>query len=374
MIIGVPKEIKNNENRVAIVPSGVEALTNAGHEVVIEKSAGVGSGISDDDYVNAGAKMFEGPKAVFDEADMIMKVKEPLPEEYGYFKEGQILYTYLHLAAEKELTEALREKNVVSIAYETIQLDDGSLPLLTPMSEVAGRLATQEGARFLEKPQGGSGTLLGGVPGVNPGKVVVIGGGIVGLNATKMAVGLGADVTIMDIDPQRMRELDDIFRGEVKTVMSNKYNIQEEIKDADLVVGGVLIPGAKAPHLVTEDMIKEMKEGSVIVDVAIDQGGCIETTYPTTHDDPVFEKHGVVHYSVANMPGAVARTSTFALTNSTFPYALDLANKGYKKALLDDKALAKGLNVYEGDITYKAVADAFDEEYTPLEEVLDSWK
>ncbi|MGM0410575.1 MAG: alanine dehydrogenase [Bacillota bacterium] len=374
MIIGVPKEIKNNENRVAIVPSGVEALTNAGHEVVIEKSAGVGSGISDEDYVNAGAKMLEGPKAVFDEADMIMKVKEPLPEEYGYFKEGQILYTYLHLAAEKELTEALREKNVVSIAYETIQLDDGSLPLLTPMSEVAGRLATQEGARFLEKPQGGSGTLLGGVPGVNPGKVVVIGGGIVGLNATKMAVGLGADVTIMDIDPQRMRELDDIFRGEVKTVMSNKYNIQEEIKDADLVVGAVLIPGAKAPHLVTEDMIKEMKEGSVIADVAIDQGGCIETTYPTTHDDPVFEKHGVVHYSVANMPGAVARTSTFALTNSTLPYALDLANKGYKKALLDDKALAKGLNVYKGDITYKAVADAFDEEFTPLEEVLDSWK
>ncbi len=374
MIIGVPKEIKNNENRVGIVPSGVEALTNAGHDVVIEKNAGVGSGISDEDYVNAGAKMLEGPKAVFDEADMIMKVKEPLPEEYEYFKEGQILYTYLHLAAEKELTEALREKNVVSIAYETIQPEDGSLPLLTPMSEVAGRLATQEGARFLEKPQGGSGTLLGGVPGVHPGKVVVVGGGIVGTNAAKMALGLGADVTIMDINPQRMRELDDIFRGEVKTVMSNKYNIQEEVKDADLVVGAVLIPGAKAPHLITEDMIKEMKEGSVITDVAIDQGGCVETTYPTTHDDPVFVKHGVVHYSVANMPGAVARTSTFALTNSTLPYALDLANKGYKKALLDDKALAKGLNVYEGNITYKAVADAFDEEYTPLEEVLDSWK
>jgi len=374
MIIGVPKEIKNNENRIAIVPSGVESLTNAGHDVIIEKNGGVGSGISDEQYIEAGAEMIDTAEEVFAKADMIMKVKEPLPEEYDYFKEGQILYTYLHLAAEKELTEALKEKGVVSIAYETIQLDDGSLPLLTPMSEVAGRLATQEGARFLEKPQGGSGTLLGGVPGVNPGKVVVIGGGIVGLNATKMAVGLGADVTIMDIDPQRMRELDDIFRGEVKTVMSNKYNIQEEIKDADLVVGAVLIPGAKAPHLVTEDMIKEMKEGSVITDVAIDQGGCIETTYPTTHDDPVFEKHGVVHYSVANMPGAVARTSTFALTNSTLPYALDLANKGYKKALLDDDALAKGLNVYDGNITYKAVADAFDMEYTPLSEVLDSWK
>lgn len=374
MIIGVPKEIKNNENRIAIVPSGVEALTNAGHDVIIEKNGGVGSGISDEQYIEAGAEMIDTAKEVFAKADMIMKVKEPLPEEYEYFKEGQILYTYLHLAAEKELTEALKEKGVVSIAYETIQLDDGSLPLLTPMSEVAGRLATQEGARFLEKPQGGSGTLLGGVPGVNPGKVVVIGGGIVGLNATKMAVGLGADVTIMDIDPQRMRELDDIFRGEVKTVMSNKYNIMEEIKDADLVVGAVLIPGAKAPHLVTEDMIKEMKEGSVITDVAIDQGGCVETTYPTTHDDPVFTKHGVVHYSVANMPGAVARTSTFALTNSTLPYALDLANKGYKKALLEDDALAKGLNVYEGNITYKAVADAFDMEYTPLSEVLDSWK
>jgi len=374
MIIGVPKEIKNNENRIAIVPSGVEALTNAGHDVIIEKNGGVGSGFQDEQYIEAGAEMIDTAKEVFAKADMIMKVKEPLPEEYDLFKEGQILYTYLHLAAEKELTEALKEKGVVSIAYETIQLDDGSLPLLTPMSEVAGRLATQEGARFLEKPQGGSGTLLGGVPGVNPGKVVVIGGGIVGLNATKMAVGLGADVTIMDIDPQRMRELDDIFRGEVKTVMSNKYNIMEEIKDADLVVGAVLIPGAKAPHLVTEDMIKEMKEGSVITDVAIDQGGCVETTYPTTHDDPVFTKHGVVHYSVANMPGAVARTSTFALTNSTLPYALDLANKGYKKALLEDDALAKGLNVYEGNITYKAVADAFDMEYTPLSEVLDSWK
>lgn len=370
MIIGVPKEIKSNENRVAITAAGVEAFVNNGHKVVIEKSAGEGSGITDQDYIKAGAKMLDTPKDVFDEADMIMKVKEPLEEEYDYFKEGQILYTYLHLAAEEKLTKALMEKNVVSIAYETIQLDDGSLPLLTPMSEVAGRLATQEGARFLEKPQGGKGVLLGGIPGVSPAKVVVIGGGIVGMNAAKMAVGLGADVTILDINPKQMRYIDDVFNGRVKTVMSNNYNILAEIKEADLVIGAVLIPGAKAPDLVTEEMIKEMSEGSVLVDVAIDQGGCIETTYPTTHDDPVFTKYGVIHYSVANMPGAVARTSTYGLTNCTLPYGLQLANKGYKKAMLDDKALALGLNVYEGKIVYKAVAEAFDMEYTPLEEVM----
>ena len=370
MIIGVPKEIKNNENRVAITPAGVEALTNEGHEVVIEGSAGVGSGIADADYEKAGAKMLDTNKEVFAEADMIMKVKEPLPEEYDLFKEGQILYTYLHLAAEEELTDALMEKNVVSIAYETVELEDGSLPLLTPMSEVAGRLATQEGAMYLEKPKGGRGVLLGGVPGVSPAKVVVIGGGIVGINAAKMAKGLGADVTIMDVDAAQMRYLDDIFHGNVKTRMSNKYNIYEEVTEADLVVGAVLIPGAKAPSLVTEDMIKDMKEGAVITDVAIDQGGCVETTYPTTHDDPVFTKHGVVHYSVANMPGAVARTSTYALTNATLPYAVDLANKGYKDALLDDPALLKGLNVYDGKVTYKAVAEAFDLEYHDAEELL----
>ncbi|GAB6139046.1 alanine dehydrogenase [Halanaerobaculum tunisiense] len=370
MIIGVPKEIKNNENRVAITPAGVEALTNEGHRVVIEKSAGVGSGISDEDYIEAGAKILETNEEVFETADMIMKVKEPLPEEYDLFKEGQILYTYLHLAAEEELTDALREKNVVSIAYETVELEDGSLPLLTPMSEVAGRLATQEGAKFLEKPKGGRGVLLGGVPGVSPAKVVVIGGGIVGVNAAKMAHGLGADVTIMDVDPAQMRYLDDIFHGDVKTRMSNKYNIYEEVTEADLVVGAVLIPGAKAPSLVTEDMIKDMKEGAVITDVAIDQGGCVETTYPTTHDDPVFTKHGVVHYSVANMPGAVARTSTYALTNVTLPYAIDLANKGYKDALLDDPALLKGLNVYDGKITYKAVAEAFDLDHYDAEQLL----
>jgi len=370
VIIGVSKEIKSNENRVAITAAGVKAFVNDGHKVVIEKNAGEGSGISDEQYVSAGAEMLDTPKEVFAEADMIMKVKEPLEEEYDYFKEGQILFTYLHLAAEEKLTKALMEKNVVSIAYETIQLEDGSLPLLTPMSEVAGRLATQEGARFLEKPQGGKGVLLGGIPGVTPAKVVIIGGGIVGMNSAKMAVGLGADVTILDIDPAQMRYIDDVFNGRVKTLMSNEHNIRYAIQDADLVIGAVLIPGAKAPDLVTEDMIKDMPEGSVLVDVAIDQGGCIETTYPTTHADPVFTKHGVVHYSVANMPGAVARTSTFGLTNCTLPYALNLANKGYKQAMIDDFALAKGLNVYEGDITYKAVAEAFDMEYTPLEDVI----
>jgi len=373
MIIGVPREIKCNENRVAMMPSGVKALIESGHKVILQKDAGTGSGLNDQEYIDAGAKIINKAEDIFAKADMIVKVKEPLEEEYDYFKAGQILFTYLHLAAEEELTKVLMEKGVVSIAYETIESEDGSLPLLTPVSEVAGRLATQEGARFLEKPQGGSGVLLGGVPGVNPAKVVVIGGGIVGINAAKMAKGLGADVTIMDIDTEQMRYIDDIFQGNVKTVMSNKFNIIKEIKDADLVIGAVLIPGAKAPNLVTEEMIKGMKKGSVIVDVAIDQGGCIETTCPTTHDDPVFEKHGVIHYSVANMPGAVARTSTCALTNSTLPYVLDLANKGYKKALLDDRSLALGLNVYDGKLIYKAVAEAFDIKYTSLEEVLKSF-
>ncbi|OEG62545.1 MAG: alanine dehydrogenase [Halanaerobium sp. MDAL1] len=370
MIIGVPAEIKNNENRVGITPSGVEALVSEGHDVIIEEDAGLGSGISNSDYTEAGAEIEANKEKLFSNSDMIMKVKEPLPEEYDLFKEGQILYTYLHLAAEKELTEALIERNVVSIAYETVELEDNSLPLLTPMSEVAGKLAAQEGAKFLEKPKGGRGVLLGGVPGVTPAKVVVIGGGIVGANAAKMAKGLGADVTIMDVDPAKMRYLDDIFRGEIKTRMSNKYNIYEEIIEADLVVGAVLIPGDKAPHLVTEDMIKDMKKGAVIVDVAIDQGGCVETTYPTTHDDPVFTKHGVVHYSVANMPGAVARTSTYALTNVTLPYAIDIANKGYKQALLEDEALLKGLNTYKGKITYKAVAETYDLEYYDPKELL----
>ena len=370
MIIGVPKEIKNNENRVAITPAGVEALASAGHEVYIEINAGVGSGITNEDYAAAGAKFLDTAKEVFDIADMIIKVKEPLPQEYELFKEGQILYTYLHLAAAKDLTEALMKKNVVSIAYETVELADRSLPLLTPMSEVAGRLSVQEGAQFLEKSKGGRGILLGGVPGVLPAKVVIIGGGIVGMNAAKIALGFGADVTILDLSAPQMRYIDDVFGGQVKTMMSNRFNIYDQVTSADLVIGAVLIPGAKAPHLVTEEMIKDMKEGSVIVDVAIDQGGCVETTYPTTHDEPVFTKHGVIHYSVANMPGAVARTSTYALTNVTIPYALQIANKGYKQALLDNAALLKGLNVYQGKVTYKGVADALELEYYQAEDLL----
>ncbi len=370
MIVGVPKEIKNNENRVAITSAGVEVMTKAGHNILIEKNAGRGSGIEDKEYLAAGAEIISDKKELFARAEMIVKVKEPLAEEYDYFHEGQTLFTYLHLAAEEKLTKALLDKKVTGIAYETIQPEDGSLPLLTPMSEVAGRLAAQEGARFLEKPNGGRGVLLGGVPGVEPAKVVIVGGGIVGVNAAKMAVGLGADVTIMDINQEKMRYIDDIFNGRIKTIMSNPSHVMEEVKKADLVIGAVLIPGAKAPSLVTEEMIKEMKEGSVIVDVAIDQGGCIEGTYPTTHDDPVFVRHGVIHYSVANMPGAVARTSTYALTNATLPYALKLANKGYKKAMVDDPALARGLNTHKGELTYKAVADAFDMDYTPLSDLM----
>ncbi|MFW6287296.1 MAG: alanine dehydrogenase [bacterium] len=370
MRIGIPKEIKNNENRVAITPAGVKTLIDNGHNILIEDNAGIGSGISNHDYISAGAEIINDVKELYNLSEMIMKVKEPLKEEYEYFHEGQILFTYLHLAAERELTEALMQKKVISIAYETIQLADGSLPLLIPMSEVAGRLAIQAGARFLEKPQGGEGVLLGGVPGVKPARVVIIGGGTVGINAAKMAVGTGADVTILDINAKQMRYIDDIFQGRVKTYMSNPFHILDEIKDADLVIGAVLIPGAKAPHLVTEEMVKVMKKGSVIVDVAIDQGGCIETTYPTTHQNPVFEKHGVIHYSVANMPGSVPRTSTYALTNATLPYAIQLANKGFKLAIKESEPLSKGLNVFDGKIVYKAVADAFDMEYYPIEKVL----
>ncbi|MTI80948.1 MAG: alanine dehydrogenase [Firmicutes bacterium] len=371
MIIGVPKEIKDNENRVAITPAGVQSMVSHGHEVYIQKSAGVGSGFNDEDYVAQGANILDTPKEIFDAAEMIMKVKEPLPEEYPLFKEGQLLFTYLHLAPEPELTKALLEKKVVGIAYETVQLDSGALPLLTPMSEVAGRMSVQVGAQFLEKPKGGMGILLGGVPGVPPAEVVIIGGGIVGTNAAKMAIGLGAQVTIVDLSADRLRYLDDIFGGRIKTVKSNSFNIAEAVKHADLLVGAVLIPGAKCPHLVTEDMVKTMKKGSVIVDVAIDQGGSIETIdRVTTHSDPVFEKHGVMHYSVANIPGAVARTSTFALTNVTMPYALKLANKGWQQAVQEDQPLAKGVNVLEGRCTYKAVAEAHNLPYTPLEKVL----
>lgn len=370
MIIGVPKEIKNNENRVALTPAGVVAFCKAGHQVVIENNAGVGSGISNEEYIAAGAEILATPADVYNSAEMILKVKEPLSSEYELFKDGQLLFTYLHLAPEPALTAALLKKNVVGIAYETVQPADGSLPLLIPMSEVAGRMATQIGAQFLEKPHGGRGILLGGVPGVTPAKVTIVGGGIVGINAAKMAIGMGAEVTILDVSNARLRYLDDIFGSRIKTLMSNSYNITQAVAQADLLVGAVLIPGAKAPKLVTEEMVKAMKPGSVIVDVAIDQGGSVETIdHVTTHAEPTYEKFGVIHYSVANMPGAVARTSTFALTNATLPYALKLANLGYAEAIRTDLALARGVNVIHGKLTYKAVAEALNQEYTPLSDV-----
>ncbi|MEH7116335.1 alanine dehydrogenase [Neobacillus vireti] len=367
MFIGVPKEIKNNENRVALTPAGVVTLVKAGHKVLIEKDAGVGSGFINEDYLKAGAEILEDVKAVWSKSEMIMKVKEPLESEYQYFREGLILFTYLHLAAEPGLAEALKDKGVFAIAYETVSANR-TLPLLTPMSEVAGRMAAQIGAQFLQKNNGGQGILLAGVPGVNRGKVTILGGGIVGTNAAKMAIGLGADVTIIDLSADRLRQLDDIFGNQVKTLMSNPYNIAEAVAEADLFIGAVLIPGAKAPKLVTEEMVKSMKPGSVIVDVAIDQGGIVETIdHVTTHDNPTFVKHGVVHYSVANMPGAVPRTSTIALTNVTVPYALQIANKGVLKAILENAALKLGVNVANGEITYEAVARDLGYQYVPVE-------
>jgi len=370
MIIGVPKEIKNNESRVGLTPAGVHAFVESGHTVKVEKNAGAGSYFYDSDYVDAGAEIAETAAAAWD-ADMVVKVKEPLSGEFGYFKENLILFTYLHLAPEIELTKALLEKNVVSIAYETIQAPDGSLPLLSPMSEVAGRMATQIGAEYLQKINGGKGILLSGVPGVSRGKVTIIGGGMAGTNAAKMAIGLGADVTILDLNPKRLRELDDLFGASVQTLMSSPLNIEKAVKESDLVIGAVLIPGAKAPRLVTEDMIKSMSAGSVIVDIAIDQGGIFETTDKvTTHDDPTYVKHEVVHYAVANMPGAVPRTSTIALTNATMNYGLQIANKGYREAAKQNPVLLGGFNTYEGHVTYKAVAEAQNLEYTDIETLL----
>ena len=360
MIIGVSKEIKNNENRVGLTPAGTEALVRAGHTVLIEAHGGEGSGFSDEQYSAVGAEIVSDKKSIFDRSEMIIKVKEPLEPEYDLFHEGQILFTYLHLAAEPELTRALLKNKVVGIAYETVLGRDGrSLPLLAPMSEIAGRMSIQLGAQFLESQYGGSGVLLGGVSGVAAGQVVIIGGGVVGTNAAKIAVGLRARVTIIDNNINRLRELDDMFGGRVCTVMSNSYNIAEWVRKADLLIGAVLIPGAKTPQLVTEDMVKTMKKGSVIVDVAIDQGGSIETCdHVTTHDNPTFTKHGVIHYSVANIPGAVARTSTLALTNATLPYALAIANKGWKAACSEGDGLAKGVNVVEGQLTNRAVGEA----------------
>lgn len=370
MRIGVPKEIKNNENRVAMTPAGVFNIVKFGHQVYIEKGAGQGSGFIDEDYVSAGAKIVETATEAW-QMEMVMKVKEPLTSEYQYFREGLILFTYLHLAPEPELTKALMDKKVVGIAYETVQLQNKSLPLLTPMSEVAGRMAAQIGAQFLEKVHGGKGILLSGVPGVQRGTVTIIGGGVAGTNAAKMAIGLGAKVTIIDLNPERLRQLDDIFGSEVTTLISNPYNIAEAVKESDVVIGAVLIPGAKAPMLVTEEVIKSMNPGSVVVDIAIDQGGIFETTDRiTTHDNPTYIKHGVVHYAVANMPGAVPRTSTFALTNVTVPYAIQIANKGYRQACIENEALLKGINTLGGFVTYEAVAEAQGLDYSNTKTLL----
>jgi len=359
MKIGVPKEIKTNENRVALVTAGALALVNAGHSVTIEKGAGEGSGFSDDLYVKAGAKIAPDAAAVWKDAEMIMKVKEPIEREWLHMRDGQVIFTYFHFAADEKLTKAHTDSKATCIAYETVELPSRELPLLTPMSEVAGRMAVQEGAKYLEKIFGGRGVLLGGVPGVLPAKVVILGGGIVGINAAKMAAGMGAHVVILDLSLERLRYLSDVMPANVQLLHSNRFAILEQIVDADLVVGGVLVPGAVAPKLILKGDLKTMRQGSVIVDVAIDQGGCVETMHPTTHENPTFVVDGVIHYAVANMPGAVPRTSTFALTNATLPYALQLANKGWKQALKENGALLKGLNMVGGKVTYPAVGQAF---------------
>lgn len=366
MVIGVPKEIKNNENRVALTPAGVTELRKAGHTVYVQVNAGEGSGFEDEEYIAAGAVMLPTIEEVYGIAEMIMKVKEPIASEYDLIKQDQLLFTYFHFASSEELTQAMLAKGAVCLAYETVERPDRSLPLLVPMSEVAGRMAIQEGAKYLEKPLKGRGILLGGVPGVKPANVLILGGGIVGTQAAKMAAGLGAHVTIMDVSLARLRYLSDIMPPNVQTMMSNEYNIREMIKVCDLIVGAVLIPGAKAPHLITREMLKQMRPGTVLVDVAVDQGGCIETCHPTTHENPTFIIDGVVHYCVANMPGAVPYTSTLALTNATLPYALQLANKGWQKACRDNADLKMGLNVVDGKVVYKGVAEAFN---LPLTEV-----
>jgi alanine dehydrogenase len=370
MLIGVPKEIKTNENRIALVPAGAEALIAAGHEVFIEKGAGEGSGFPDALYRTVGAKILPNAGRVWAKAEMIMKVKEPIKPEWPKIKKDQVLFTYFHYAADKALTQAMLKTKSVSIAYETVELTSGELPLLTPMSEVAGRMATQEGAKYLEKFFGGRGVLLGGVPGVPPAEVLVLGGGVVGTHAAKMACGLGAHVTIMDVNLHRLRELADFMPANCDVIYSNRQNILERLPTTDLLVGGILLPGAKAPYLVTKKDLKLMQKGSVIVDVSVDQGGCIETTKPTTHENPIYEVDGVVHYGVANMPGAVPRTSTLALTNATLPYAIHLANKGWKQACLDDEALALGVNMVGGKIVYPAVAEAFRMKWDALDPYL----
>ena len=369
MIIGVPKEIKNNENRVAVTPAGVAEFIKHGHTVYVQETAGAGSGFSDEEYIDAGAQLLPTIEEIYAIAEMIIKVKEPIEPEYKLIKDNQLLFTYFHFASYEPLTHAMIDNGSICLAYETVEVNR-ALPLLVPMSEVAGRMSIQEGAKYLEKPMGGRGILLGGVPGVKPANVVVLGGGIVGTQAAKMAAGLGANVTIMDISLNRLRQLDDIMPANVTTQYSNEYNIREAVKTADLVIGGVLIPGAKAPKLITRDMLPTMREGTVIVDVAIDQGGCFETSKPTTHADPTYVIDGVVHYCVANMPGAVPYTSTLALTNATLPYAIQLANKGWQQACKDDANLRLGLNVVNVKVVYEGVSTAFNLPYTPVEEVL----
>jgi len=370
MLIGVPKEIKTREYRVGLVPGGVATLVRHGHAVMIEKGAGVGSGITDDKYAAAGAQIVDKASEVWAKAEMVVKVKEPIESEYGLMREGQTIYTYFHLAALPALAKALLDRKVSAVAYETIQTEDGQLPLLKPMSEVAGRMAVQVGAVTLEKEHGGKGILLSGVPGVRRGRVVILGGGVVGTNAAKLASGMGADVVILDVNSNRLAYLDDIFGSRITPLYSDPDAIEQHVRSADLVIGGVLIPGAKAPKLVSEKLISQMSEGSVVVDVAVDQGGCIETCKPTTHDNPTYIVHGVVHYCVANMPGAVAQTSTFALNNATIQYGLKLANLGVVEAVKRDRALALGVNTFAGRCTYRAVAEALDLDYTPLEKAL----
>jgi alanine dehydrogenase len=369
MLVGVPREIKDNENRVSLTPAGVVELAHHGHQVVVERGAGAGSFFTDDEYAVAGAELVTTHEEVFARAALILKVKEPVPSEYALLRDGQLLFTYLHLAADERLTRALMAQRVTAIAYETVEVAR-TLPLLMPMSEVAGRMAVQVGAHYLEKTYGGRGLLLGGVPGVRPSHVVIIGGGIVGTNAAQMALGAGAMVTIFEKSADRMRYLSEILHGNLATVMSNRHSVGEAVAEADLLIGAVLIPGAKAPKLVSEAMIRTMRPGAVVVDVAIDQGGCIETAHPTSHSDPIYEIDGVIHYCVTNMPGAVPRTSTYALSNVTLPYALTLADQGFLDAVRHDAGLAKGVNVYAGQITYGAVAEAFGLPYTPLAELL----
>lgn len=367
MIIGVPKEIKTNENRVALTPAGALEFTKRKHTVYVQSTAGEGSGFDDDEYEAAGAKILPSIEEVYAIAEMIIKVKEPIEQEWALIKPDQLLFTYFHFASYQPLTEAMIKSKAVCLAYETVELADGSLPLLVPMSEVAGRMAIQEGAKYLEKPVKGRGVLLGGVPGVAPGRVLVLGGGIVGTQAAKMAAGLGAEVSILDINLPRLRYLSEVMPPNVNTIFSNEYTIRRMIRDHDLIIGAILIPGAKAPKLITADMLKTMRPGTVLVDVAVDQGGCFETTHPTTHDNPTYIIDHVVHYCVANMPGAVPATSTLALTNATLPYALQLANKGWKKACQDSLPLRKGLNIVGGKVVYQGVADAFGLDYTDVE-------